>query len=152
MKKEKPTTKIAVWMDHTEAQLIEPGMTTDQIRLILSPFKGKVRKAGEESDGIQLGNYRSTNNESHKHFREQNELLSYYKQLAEALMPYNEILISGPSTAHNEVYNYLLNEKKFSGKKISVKKTDYITPNQIREIAENFFDSDVKIFNKKIKF
>src|SRR5690242_1510194 len=96
--------KIGIWMDHAEAQMMEPDATSDQIRLFSSPFKNVVRTAGEGSDGTQLGNFRSTNNESHKHYRKQNELHSYYKQLAGALQSYDEIFIFGPSTAPREFH------------------------------------------------
>ncbi len=151
MKNIKQTKQIAVWMDHTSAKLIEPGTGAEQTRVILSPYQGKVRIAGEGADGTQLGNHRSTNNESHKHFTQQNELHAYYKQLASELLSYDDILVFGPSTAHSELHNYLLGEKKFSGKNIVAKKADYITENQIREAAGKFFDREVKIFNKIVQ-
>lgn len=142
MKKETSKIKqVGIYMDHAQAKFIEPD-TTGKIHVIQSALKSMVRIDGEESDGTRLGNFRSTNNESHKHNREQNEIHAYYKQLAEQLKPYDEIFIFGPSTAHNELHNYLINEKKLSGKKISTEKADYITENQIKERVRNFFASD----------
>lgn len=146
MKKEKTQIKkIGIWMDHAEARIMEPDASSDQIRLIHSSFNSRVRTAGAGSDGTQLGIYRSTNNESHKHNRKQEELHSYYKQLAEELESYDEIFIFGPSTAHNEFHNYLLKEKKFSDKKIVAESAAHTTENQMREAVRNFFDKHVKV-------
>lgn len=146
MKNEKSIIKkIGIWMDHNEARLIKPDATADQIRIMHSGIKSRERIAGEKGDGIQLGNYRSTNNESHKHHKKQEELHSYYKQLAEELQAYDELFIFGPSTAHNEFHNYLLSERKFAGKRIVAEKADHITENQMREVVRNFFDNHVKV-------
>ena len=143
MKNEKAIKQIGIWMDHENALIIEP--SSGQIRKINSPYKGRTRIPGETADGTRLGNYRSTNNESHKHYRQENDLHSYYKQLADEVHPYDEIFIFGPSTAHSEFQNYLLKEKNFHGKKIAVEKADYITENQMREMVRNFFTRNVEI-------
>lgn len=146
MKKHKTTLRqIGIWMDHKEARFITPAASEDKPTIVRSPYLGRERIAGESGDGIRLGNYRSTNNESHKHFRRQSELNSYYKQLAGELLPFDEILIFGPANAHREFHNFLLKEKNFSKKNITVKKSDYITDNQIRKIVRTFFSADVKI-------
>ena len=69
---------IGIWMDHAEARIINPDISADKPNLIRSSYKSRIRIAGENGDGTQLGNNRSTNNESHKHFRKQNDLHSYY--------------------------------------------------------------------------
>jgi len=142
MKKQESMKSIGVWMDHAHAKLVEPGASTAAIREMQSPVEGRVRIDGEGADGTRLGGYRSTNNENHKHNKEQNEIHLYYKQLAEVLLPYEKIFICGPSTARKEFHNYLLEEKRFFGKRIFSKQEDKLSENQLvayvnSNLAEN---------------
>ncbi|MEP6792721.1 MAG: hypothetical protein ABJB16_00225 [Saprospiraceae bacterium] len=138
MKKYVALKSIGVWMDHAEAKLIHPGQPASTMEVFHSPVQTRIRIPGEVPDGTRLGDYRSTNNEFTKHHTLQNEIHSYYKQLAEKLQSYDEILIFGPAPARNEFHNYLLKEKSFAKKRIQVKPVDYITDNQLVEfVREN---------------
>ena len=135
--------KIAgLWLDHSEAKLVNPSESNSQPSVIKSMHNQGKHIAGEEADGTRLGNFRTTNDESHKHYREQNELHVYYKKVAEALQPFDDILIFGPTTAKQELQNYLLADKNFANKKITVEPADYITDNQIAERVRNFYKAE----------
>jgi len=129
--KKQDIASIGVWMDYTQAKLIEPGKPASDIRVIESPVEGRVRIEGEGSDGTQLGGYRSTDNEVHKHNKEQNEIHLYYKQLADVLQPFEKILICGPGPARKEFHNYLVDEKRFHGKRILSLQEDKLSDNQL---------------------
>ena len=59
-------------------------------------------------------------------------------------MPYDEIFIFGPGTAKNEFQNYLLKENHFSGKRIIVEDSDYMTSNQQEKHVQKYFGNDSK--------
>ena len=121
---------IGIWMDHTEARLLEPGQTAGSIRVVVSPVTGRERVEGEVANGTRLGGYRSTNNEAHRHNREQNELRAFYRQLSEELLPYERILLCGPASACREFHNFLQKEKRFAGRTITTMAEDYLSDNE----------------------
>jgi hypothetical protein len=130
---------IGLWLDHTEARLIDPKNLNSEPKIIRSMINAKKHIPGETADGTRLGNNRSTNDESHKHYREQNELHTYYKTVAASLAGFDDILIFGPTTAKKELQNYLLNEKSFADKKITVEPADYLTENQMAARVRDFY-------------
>lgn len=133
---------IGVWLDHSEARFINPLDLKSKPEVIHSLLNSHKHIPGEESDGMRLGNFRSANDESHKHFREQNELNGYYKKIAVALSPFDDILIFGPTTAKQELQNHLISDKSFVNKKITVEAADYITENQMAERVRNFYHAE----------
>lgn len=132
--------QIGVFMDHSGATLLTPDSIQEKI--ISSGIAHPIRTDGEGGDGTQLGNYRSTNNETHKHNKEQNQLHVYFKNLVEHLKPFDEILILGPTTARDEFHNYFQKEKLLHEKMIVIEKSNYLSENQLREKIINFFKSN----------
>jgi stalled ribosome rescue protein Dom34 len=128
-----------VFMDHMEAKVLEPGRLPDEAQVIRSVREGRLRIKGEGSDGVRLEHGRHTNNEHHKHNQEKEELNWYFKELAHVLLPYESILIFGPTKAHNEFANYLLRDRHFKDKEIRVDSSDYLSDAQIAERVRNFF-------------
>ena len=131
MKKYEAIKSIGVWMDYADAKFIYPGKPSSEIHTLKSPVHSRVRVSGESPDGTRLGGFRSTNNERSKNQINQNEIHAYFKQLASELLPYDEILVFGPASARKEFHHFLLNNKKFMGKRIITKPVDYITDNQL---------------------
>jgi hypothetical protein len=136
MKATEQIRQIGMWMDHASAKLVH---SDGRIEEIHSNHISLERLDGESGDGTKLGNYRSTNNEAHKHNKEVNELHSYFNSLYEALAPFSEILIFGPSTAHDEFANYIIDKHKHFPGKIALAKTDYMTGNQLVEYVRNYY-------------
>lgn len=141
MENEKKNVQVGVFMDHAEASFFIPNKK--EKHTIISGIKHHERIKGESGDSTRLGNFRSTNNENHKHNIEQNDLHLYFKALAAYLNAYDEIFIIGPTTAPTEFQSYCLKHKLLHGKRISVKKSDYLTDNQIEEKINAFFKSPV---------
>ncbi len=131
--------RIGLWMDHSEAILINPDEIDGKMHIIRADKSHHIRHAGQSASGTKLGNYRSTNNESHMHNKEQNHLHAYYKELASTVHPYDEILVLGPTTAPREFHNYLEKEKELNAKKMEVLHCDYLTENQLHEQVRNYF-------------
>jgi hypothetical protein len=131
MKAHEKIKRIGVWMDHAEAKLAEPEHPVEAIQEVEAESSGRVREPGETGDGVRVGVFRSANNEFRKHIKRQHDDQLFYKELSEELLPYDEILIFGPTTAEKEFYNYLMNEKHFAGKRISSRQENYMSDNQI---------------------
>jgi hypothetical protein len=131
--------KIGVWMDHAEAKFMEPEKELNSMRTIHSASADMKHFPGESSDGTKIGLYRSTNNEAHKHRKEENASREYFEYLAGQLEPYDEIFLFGPTTAANEFANYISREKLLVGKKIHMEKTDYLTDPQKVKLIKEFF-------------
>jgi hypothetical protein len=138
-KKNDALRRIGVWMDHSDAKLIEPEKGSESIRTIHSHDSGKHRFPGESSDGTRLGNYRASNNEFSKHRKDENKDKDYYELLADELEPYNEIFVFGPTTAAQEFRNFLTKVKSFSDKKLELEKSDYLTEPQMFKLVREHF-------------
>ena len=63
MKKQLEIKKIAIWMDHKEAKMIDPAHLDQDLIKVTSKIKGRKRISGQSSDGVKLGGFRSSNNE-----------------------------------------------------------------------------------------
>lgn len=137
MKDQKEYKLIGVWMDHTEAHLIEPAK--GQVKTIVFPAVSHVKHAGEHGDVIHLGNHRSTNNEYSKHEREQTINHTFYKELAVQLHPYDTIYVFGPTTARSKFANFVEKEHLLSGKEIKTDSADKMTePQMVAKVKEYF--------------
>jgi hypothetical protein len=123
--------KIGLWLDHGVARLVEPGQNNTDIHILPSQVRTRVRFRSEEADGLRPGNFRSDNNGGEIQRRFKKELLSYFKKLANTLQPYDEIFIFGPTTTLHEFHNFLLTQKNFSQKRISISRENYMTDKQL---------------------
>lgn len=132
---------IGVWLDHSEAHLIRPYADQGIIETIHSSLESRPRIPGEGADGNKVGKYHSSNNEYNKHQQEQGQTHAYYKHIAEALLPYTDIYIFGPTTAKGELENCLQGElkKKFENKTLRVQSADYMSAKQMVEHVIDFF-------------
>lgn len=140
MKKEiKKKSQIGIWLDHAEAHFLHPAAPIETEETIESEYNSRERNAGEGADGIQLGGYRSTNNEHHKHQREQNALHQYYKDLQHKLIDYDEIFIFGPGQARSELYNLMKENQHFAGKQIQTATSDHLTEAQMKDKVNSHF-------------
>lgn len=132
--------RIGVFMDHKGVTLLDPDSL--QLTNLASGIDHHTRFDGEVSDGTRLGNNRATNNEAHKHNKEQNQAHLFYRKLAGQLKPFDEIFILGPTTAKDEFRNYVHKEKLLGNKKVVTEKSDYLTENQLKEKVIEFFKSE----------
>ena len=130
--------QIGIWMDYSHAKFIQVNGVT---KIIESGVTTHERIPGESSNGSRLGNNRSTNNESNKHNKEINETHAYFNEVYDALKSYSEIILFGPTTAPQEFHNYITSKKNNTEGKIIVKKSDYLTDNQLVEFVRNYFES-----------
>jgi len=144
MLKTKVTKQTGLWLSHSQAHII--GYKADSaffIETIDSPYESIVRMEGEGNDKTRFSanSERGSNNEKRKHNIVQNELDEYFNLLESKLEASNEILLFGPGTAKEELFNRLSDNKIFRGKDIAVKSSDKLTENQMLSYVLDFFKS-----------
>ena len=131
MAKAKNTSRIGLWLDHSVAHFIEFKKGKVIIESIDSPVETQVRNKGEKGTGTKLSKTRYTNNEKVKNDRHQNQLQEYYKVLSKMIKPYDWVYIFGPTTAKNELINYVRSKEKLKNKTYILGSADEMTVNQM---------------------
>lgn len=110
--------KIAVYMDHFMANIIEYTSSAEAIKTIKSEFNHSEKK-----EILQKG-------ESQLHNKEQDLQLEFYAKLREELLGYNSVLLFGATNAKTELLNILQADAKFLNVEFTLKNTDKLTNNQ----------------------
>lgn len=119
-------------MDHFFANVIVYSKEAKQIATIKSDFnqyeKGKIIQKGE----------------SHLHNKEQSLQSKFYKEISDAIVNYNQVLLFGSTTAKTELLNVLSNDNRFTEVTVTTKNTDKLTSNEQIAFVNNCFYIDVK--------
>lgn len=119
--------KIGIWMDHASANLIEFTRDSSEATTIDSAFThdDKVHTMKRSENVMQN--------------KEQHEEAEYYKKIGEAIRPYDEVLLFGPTNAKVELFNLLRVDHRFEKINFYVEKTDTMTDNQQHAFVEAYF-------------
>jgi hypothetical protein len=141
MSSTKTDKKIGVWLDHSKAHFIDISMGPVSVETAFSNQESEVRFKGESATGTLLGNNRSTHSEYHKHNREREITGEYYRMLSDRLKNYDNILLFGPTSAKDELYNKLSADKHFTSKTVKVEPADQLTENQMIAKVKKFFSA-----------
>ncbi len=118
---------LGIYMDHAKAHLMEivpGGVNTHNID---SEFTHELKE-----EDIRESEKHAQNAEQHLH-------AAYYKKLGEAIKDYHEVLLFGPTTAKNELLNFLKPNHLFNDIKISVKHSDKLSENQQKAVVKEHF-------------
>lgn len=110
--------KIAVYMDHFMANIIEYTNSAEAIKTIKSEFN-----SSEKKEILQKG-------ETQLHNKEQDLQLEFYSKLRDELLNYNSVLLFGSTNAKTELLNILQADAKFLNVEFTLKNTDKLTDNQ----------------------
>lgn len=121
------TKKIAVYMDHFMANIIEYSNSAETLKTIKSEFNHF-----EKERILQKG-------ESHLHNKEQDFQKEFYVKLREELLDYDSVLLFGATNAKIELLNILQADTKFLNVELIVKNTDKLTKNQQIEFVNDCF-------------
>ncbi len=137
----KETRRIGVWLDHTQAHLVEYHPFAEQIQTLYAPQK-------ESLEGVEVKtNFgeRASNNEDRLSNKAQNHHQEFYKVLEKTLLLYDEILLFGSGTARNELKNRLRSDKAYDSKKIHVEAAEQLSEAQLKAYVRDYFrDLDLK--------
>lgn len=122
--------KLGIWMDHASANLIEftvEPMVTDTI-------SSKFTHAEKE--------HSLSKNENLMHNKEQHQQAEYYKELANIIKNYSEVVLFGPTDAKVELYNLLKKDHLFNEIKLEIKQTDKMTDKQQHAFVKEHFSNN----------
>lgn len=123
MTKEK---KIGIWMDHASAHLIE------YAEQMVTKVVTSNSTYEEKEKTLQKG-------EKRMHNKDQQQESKYYKELAEYIKNYDEVLLFGPTDAKIELSNILENDPHFPKIKIEIKQAGKLSENQEHAFVRDFF-------------
>ncbi len=118
---------IGIWMDHSNANLIE--FTTDPIetKTLHTEFTHTEKEQTLKKSEVLM------------HHKEQHEQAEYYKELAAVIKNYDEVLLFGPTDAKVELHNLLSADHKFNNVKVEVAQADKMTENQQHAFVKKHF-------------
>ena len=125
--KMKVTRYIGVWMDHDSARLME---------IVAGPLVPLTIKSTFDSDVKEQSVEKS---EKGMHNRENHEQATYYKAIGKELLPFDDILLFGPTAAKSELFNLLKADHHFDHIKIETRQTDKMTQNQEHAFVREYF-------------
>lgn len=120
-------TLLGIWIDHSEANLMEYSNENMVTNTIKSKFTQEVK---EES--IASG-------ESGMHTKEKQLKAEYYKEIGKAIRNYEGVLLFGPTTAKVELLNILKGDHLFSKINFEVQPTFKMTENQQHAYVKEYF-------------
>jgi stalled ribosome rescue protein Dom34 len=123
--------KLGIWMDHSSARLIEFSMDLRESETQASKFTHEEK---EKTWG---------KNELLMHHKEQHEQAAFYKNLAESIKGYDEVVIFGPTDAKSEFMNTLKKDHHFDKMIIEVRDAGKLTENQQQAFVRDYFSKKV---------
>ena len=124
---DKVIKKIGIWMDHSNANLMELTTAPIETKTLASEFTHEEKEVTLEKG------------EKSMHHKEQHQQAAYYKKLSAVILGYDEVLLFGPTTAKDELLNTMKANHLFEKIKIEVKQADKMTENQQHVFVQNYF-------------
>jgi stalled ribosome rescue protein Dom34 len=124
----KTQKKVGIWMDHLNANLIDVE-ATDRNRTITSKFNYDV-----QDEAIRKS-------ENGMHNKRQQLTEDYYKEIADVILNFDQVLLFGPTNAKTELYNYIMEDLRFKDIKFTVEPADKMTDNQKDAFVKNYFEN-----------
>ncbi|MCC6384378.1 MAG: hypothetical protein LC117_05695 [Bacteroidia bacterium] len=131
--------QLGIWLDRHKARFVEFKNDEITIQTIESGYDRYERVEGMGATGSRFGSY-STNNENRKSNRLQTILNSYYKLISDRIVGYDHVVLIGPSTGKNELFNYLRDNKQLAKVRIEIQNCDNLTDNQLKAFVREYFN------------
>lgn len=123
---------LGIWMDHLTAHLIDLNTITKN-HSITSAFTFNAKEnALKRSENLL-------------HNKEQQMHELYYKEIAEEILKYDNVLLFGPTNAKDELHNFLDKDLHFKDIKIDIESADKMTDNEKDAFVQNHFKSKVQL-------
>ncbi|QBZ98306.1 hypothetical protein [Flavobacterium sangjuense] len=123
----KTKKKLGIWMDHSNACLIEFSSEIKETETISSNYtfqdKGETL---ERSENIM-------------HNKEQHKQNTYFKNIANVIRGFDEIILFGPTNAKMELHNLLKENHLYDSIKIEVQNTDKMSDKDQHTFVRNHF-------------
>jgi stalled ribosome rescue protein Dom34 len=122
----KTQKNLGIWMDHSTANLIY--LNSNKHSQILSEFTFDTKE-----EALIRG-------ENVMHNKRQQMHEAYYKNIADTILKFDNVLLFGPTNAKTELHNYLNTDLHFKDIKIEVKSADKMTDNQQEAFVKQHFE------------
>ena len=123
----KSVKQLGIWMDHSNAHLIEFGSENTTTKSISSDFSSDDKKQTLQRS------------ENEMHNKEQQKQGTFYKNLSQIIKDFDELLLFGPTEAKSELHNLLKANHQFDKITIEVKNTDKMTDNEQHKFVSDYF-------------
>ncbi len=123
----KTLKKLGIWMDHSNAYLIEFSSEVKETKTITSDFTFQ-----DKVETLQRS-------ESEMHNKEQHKQTTFYKNLAAVIKNFDEVILFGPTDAKVELFNFLKESHNYDKIKIEVKNTDKMSDIEQHHFVRDYF-------------
>ncbi|TRX43142.1 hypothetical protein [Flavobacterium restrictum] len=123
----KTLKKLGIWMDHSNAHLIEFSSEVKETKTITSDFTFQ-----DKVETLQRSESEMHNKEQHKH-------ATFYKNLAAVIQNFDEVLLFGPTDAKVELFHFLKKDHKYDTIIIEVKNADKMTDTEQHHFVRDYF-------------
>jgi len=123
----KNTKQLGIWMDHSNAYLMELTNGTIVTNVVESEFV-------KQDNGYDMKYH-----EKSYHNKEQQQQSDYFKKLRDLIRNYQEVVLFGPTDAKAELFNQLNGDHLFEKIKIEVEQSDQMNENQRQTFISEYF-------------
>jgi hypothetical protein len=127
MKTPKTPKRLGIWMDHSNARLME--YTSDDFSV--NTIESKLANLDYQPSELH--------SESLLHNKENQSLKAYYKELIDVIKNYDEIILFGPTNAKTELYNLIRAEHRFDKLKIETKSANKMSYEEQHVFIKDYF-------------
>lgn len=121
---------LGIWMDNHTAHLIDLTAKKNS-HSIESKFTNEVKGSTLQK------------NENLMHNKEQHMTDLYYKEIADKILKYDNVLLFGPTNAKKELHNFLNKDSHFKDINIDIESADKMTDNEKETFVHNHFKSKI---------
>jgi len=122
-------TKLGIWMDYEMAHIMEFNANVIETKTIESKF------TLSDKENIM----HNSNHEMHNH--EQHNQEGYFKQLAEIILNYEEVILFGSTSAKDELLSKITTDKRFENIQVCTQQTNKMTEKQQHVFVQNYFSN-----------
>ncbi len=120
--------KLGIWLDHQSAKVITYSPETMETFSINSAITNELKQ-------------QSLNKSEHGiHNKEQQFQANFFKELADIIIHFSEVVLFGPTTAKNELFNMLQSDKNFEAIQISTENADKLDEPQQHAFVREYFN------------
>jgi stalled ribosome rescue protein Dom34 len=119
--------RIGIWMDHSEANLIDPESSKENETIVSKFTFGVKNEAAHKGEKLM-------------HNKEQQMHEAFCKEIATKILKYDHVLLFGPTNAKNELHNYLKKDLHFKDIKIEIESSDNMTNNEKNAFVLHHFE------------
>lgn len=128
-------THVGVWMDHSIAHIME--LAGDKI------ISHTIENEFSHADKQQAAG----RSEHLMHNKEQQGQAAFYKKIGEAMKPFREAVVFGPTTAKNELMNRLKAQAGFDSIKMEAIHAGTMTTKEQQAFVRDYFRKQATAMN-----